>query len=358
MRSELNIFIDSKTKKTLSLRIREARAGQVISGELYSDKYTYPIIRGIPRFVDRAFYKNSNEKSLVNQTAQSFGEKWHEKRSKILGFTKQDVKDLKEQFIFMLGCDTESQLRNLFKNAKRTLNAGCGVAWPEYLFNYNPNTERHCIDISLSVELAYKKTKEFKNVVVSQASIFELPYPDKVFDIIYSDGVIHHTHNPKSALRHLIKKLALGGIIGIYIYCKKPFLREMADRVIREITTRMDYNECMRFSKKMSKLGMAFSKIKQPLIIKEDIDLLNIKKGKYNLHKFIYDHFLKCWFNPKQDLAFADLVNLDWYHPYHASHHTKEEVISWFRQIGVQNLKCIQPRGWEYSGYFISGRMM
>ena len=145
------------------------------------------------------------------------------KKKQESGFKRWDVKDLKEQFMAMLGCESEPQLKNLFKKAKRTLNAGCGVVWSGYLFNYNPKTERHCIDISLSVELAYKKTKEIKNVIISQASIFQLPYPDGFFDIIYSDGVIHRTSNPKRAPHIHINKLASGGLIGIYVYNKNHF---------------------------------------------------------------------------------------------------------------------------------------
>ena len=65
----------------------------------------------------------------------------------------------------------------------------------------------------------------------------------------------------------------------------------------------------MKFSKKMTKLGMAFDRIKRPLIIEEDIELLNIKRGIYNVHEFDNNHFVKCWFTPKRDINYADLVN-------------------------------------------------
>ncbi len=118
----------------------------------------------------------------------------------------------------------------------------------------------------------------------------------------------------------------------------------------------MSYEECMAFSKKMTMLGKALSKIDQELVLEEDIELLGIKAGTYNLQRFIYDHIIKCWYNPNHGEVYADLVNVDWYHPSYASHHTKEEVLGWFEEAGFENIKCIQPPGWEHSGYFMSGR--
>lgn len=356
MRKELNIFVDPNTRRPLSLKIEESKSGHVTSGTLFCGKRNYPIAKGIPRFVDKSFYCRKGPYAYEQQTSWSFSNKWREKRSRRLGAMSQDVKSLKEQFMAVLGCHTAAELKNILNNAGRTLNAGCGVAWSEYLFNYNPETERHCIDLSLSVEVAYRRTRNFKNIVISQASIFELPYADNTFDIAYSIGVLHHTPDPKKALRALVKKVKAGGLMGVYVYNKKPPIREAADREIRKITAEMSYEECMKFSAKMTKLGMALSRIKQPLILKEDIDLLGVEKGKYNIQRFIYDYFLKCWFNQKWDIKYADLVNQDWYHPYYASHHTKEEIINWFQEAGVKSIKCIQPKGWEWSGFFVSGR--
>jgi hypothetical protein len=155
---------------------------------------------------------------------------------------------------------------------------------------------------------------------------------------------------------NLCSHLNKGGLLGIYIYNKKPFLRELADEEIRAVTTQMTYDECYEFSEEMSLLGKAFYQFDKPLVIEQDIPLLGIKKGEYNLQRFIYNHFVKCWYNPASDLEYCNLVNQDWYHPFYASHHTREEVYSWFEEGGIEELRCIQPPGWEYSGYFISGR--
>ena len=344
-------FIDPKTKERLFYHPER----QILSTE--DRKISYPIIKGIPRFVSPEFYRQSipSFKDEV-QTGRSFGKKWSHPRNRSLGSKEFDRSSLEEQFLAMLGCTSMEDLECLFKDAQRSLNAGCGVAWSEYLFDLNPRTERHCVDISMSVEVAHENTKSMPNVTVSQASIFELPYPDEIFDIVYSCGVLHHTPDPKGALLEIGKKVAPGGRLGIYIYNIKPFIRELCDTKIRELTTKMSYDECMKFARKMTMLGKALKSVAQPLVIGEDIEILGIKAGKYDLHRFIYDHFIKCWYNPNQDEEYAHLVNQDWYHPRYASHHTKDEVLGWLKEGGFGDLKCIQPPGWEHSGYFISGK--
>jgi len=344
-------FIDPKTKKPLSYH-PEKRSILTTDGTV-----CYPVINGIPRFVPPEFYEPAPLPATDEvQTGQSFGNKWGEPRSHALGSGDFDRCSLEEQFLSMLGCSSVKELEILFSTAKMTLNAGCGVAWSEYLFDLNPEAQRHCVDISLSVETARKKTAHMPNVTVSQASIFELPYPDEMFDIVYSCGVIHHTPDPKGALLEVGKKVARKGVLGIYIYNKKPFIRELCDREIRKLTTEMSYEECMGFSRKMTMIAKALNCITQELVVEQDIDILGIKAGRYNLQRFIYDHVIKCWYNPGQDEEYADLVNQDWYHPRYASHHTKEEVIGWFTESGFSDLTCMQPLGWEHSGYFISGR--
>ena len=355
MRRELNIFVDPKTERPLLLKTAKMGGGHVISGTLYSDSSRYPIINGIPRFVDREYYTREASSHPEAKTTASFGNKWREARNRRLGAAKQDIKSLKEQFMAMLGCRSISELKEVLSGSKTILNAGCGVAWSEYLFNYDRNARRHSVDLSLSVDVAHDRTKDMKNVIVSQASLFELPYKDGVFDVAYSLGVLHHTPDPQKAFYSLLRKVKEGGILGIYIYNIKPLLRESADSRIRKYTTAMSYDKCMEFSKKMTRLGRNINKIKEMLTVEDDIDLLGIKRGRYNVHQFIYEHFLKCWYSPKWDTGYADLANQDWYHPYYASHHTEEEVTGWFKKAKMKNVKRIKPRGWEHSGFFISG---
>jgi len=285
------------------------------------------------------------------QTKKSFGDKWTIlEAGKEYGLSVIEREVLIEQLLSILG--TES-LSEVLCNGSNVLDVGCGTAWAELLFNIDKSVNWFAIDVSSTVFVAHERTKMMSNVTVLQADLLKLPFREKFFDVIFANGVLHHTENARKSFNILCRHLKKGGLIGIYIYCKKPFIRELVDREVRKVTTEMSFGKCVEFSEQMSKLGKALLDIDCPLVI-DDIPLLNIKKGTYNLQKFIYDHFIKCFF--KKDLEFSTMVNVDWYHPKNVSFYTREEIRSWFISNKIGNVKFIQPKGYEHSGYFASGR--
>lgn len=355
----IKYLVDPTVNHPFHVEAEKTIGNNLMKGRLVSHdgQIKYPIIDGIPRFVPENEYSSSQQNmSDASQTCKSFGRKW--KESEHFNFTGNHVQrqSLEEQFLALLGVNTKNDLNSIFKEGMNCLDAGCGIGWSEYLFNDNKTVNRFAVDFSESVEVAYDKTKVIDNVFVAQADITNLPFKDNFFDIIYSNGVLHHTNNTENSFTSLCKKLKPGGLIGIYIYNKKPFLRELADKEIRSVTTKLSYEECHEFSRQITELGNAFDKISEPLHINKDIPILGIEKGKYNLQRFIYDHFLKCFFN--QDLGYEHsvTVNIDWYHPKFACHHTAEEISQWFINNDIKDTNFIQPEGWEKSGFFVSGR--
>jgi arsenite methyltransferase len=353
-----NIFLDPETREAFSLDIKKREGNEVFEGAFISpEKKIYPVIKGIPRFVSDEFYNKITGElaSDAVQTGRSFGDKWQAEACKSLGYTEAERELFQEIFLSLLGCSTLEDIFKIFEKAETCLDAGCGIGWADDLFNVNTRTKRVAVDISLSVEVAYERLKNIPNVLIAQADIFNLPFSEEYFDIIFSNGVIHHTPNPKEAFSILCKYLKPKGLIGVYIYNVKPFLREIADKEIRKLTTQMSFDNCYNFSRQIAALGKALQQIDQPLIVEEDIPLLNINKGQHNLQKFIYDHFLKCFYNKKLGDEISEVTNVDWYHPKYASHHTREEIQGWFDENDIENVRFIQPPGWEHSGYFVSG---
>jgi SAM-dependent methyltransferase len=347
MNKKWNAFlVDPIYKNELELEINEEKNGDVISGFLNdNDHYCkYKIENSVPRFENR-----------TDNTVLSFNTKWRQNFSKTFGNKPEERNHLKEQLLSLFHLEEEQRLQDIFRDNTNCLDAGCGLGWAEYLFNVNKNCNRFAIDISTSVGSVFEKTKEMENVCVVNGSIFHLPFRENFFDVVFSNGVIHHTGNSIRAFRSLAASVKNGGILAIYVYCNKPFMRGILDRKIRSITINMEDEECMDFSKQITKFGKSLSDIKQDLIINEDIPLLGIKKGTYNLQRFIYDYFIKCYYNKELGDEVSDITNFDWYSPEFVNFYSEEELYSLFKAYGFKDIKIIQPQGWEYSGYFAKG---
>jgi len=291
--------------------------------------------------------------SNKDQTTRSFGNKWLTDAGRNYG-KKEEVL---EQFLSIFGVEREEDLKEIFKDGMTCLEAGCGVGWAEEIFNVNENVDMYAVDISDSVEVAKKRTAHMKNVRVMKADIKNLPFQKEFFDIIFSNGVLHHTGDTEGYFTKLCGHLKKGGFIGVYIYNKKPFIRSLSDEFIRKHTTNLPFAECLDFSETLSKLGKAFQQIEDKLVIEDDIPLLGIKSGEYNLQSFIYNYFLKCFYNKEWGLALSTSVNVDWYHPKVVTFHSIEEITGWFKKNNIiKDIKILQPKGWEHSGWFVSGR--
>ena len=56
-----------------------------------------------------------------------------------------------------------------------------------------------------------------------------------------------------------------------------------------------------------------------------DIPLMGIKGGQYDLQRFIYWNFLKCYWNEDMGVETSDMINFDWYSPSNAKRYSEAE---------------------------------
>ena len=61
-------------------------------------------------------------------------------------------------------------------------------------------------------------SNDIKSVHLFRMNIFKLFFEENTFDVIISNGVLHHTYNPKLAFSKLVRVLKPGGIIVIGLY--------------------------------------------------------------------------------------------------------------------------------------------
>lgn len=293
----------------------------------YSGKHIFSIRNGIPRLLNLNYAKKSQK-----ETRRSFSYKWTHKFSQKYGF--DGVTDIFQHNWYL---DRYGWKKNAFKNfikkQKFILDAGCGSGWGAGWFAANnPDATVFAVDISDGVEQTKRNVKNLKNVIVVQADINNLPFPNNFFDFISCDQVLHHLPNPPASFKKLKNHLKKGGILNTYVYKVKALLREMADIVIREETTKMSPEDCYKFSRAITMLGKSLSDLKIEFKVPESIPLLGIKKGRYELQRFIYWYFLKCFWNDEWGMERSLITNFDWYHPKDAYRYTPEEIKKWIKK--------------------------
>ena len=333
-----------KCHTNFSLKIKKKQKDEIVEGVLTCHKkHNFSIIRGIPHLV------SDKQKDFVT-TEDAFSSKWRHFNKTY--HNKKWIEEQKKWFLERFGWKSISKLNSFLKTRSKILDAGTGVGNSAKLFSSNPNVQVFAIDASESIEFAYKKYGKIKNIHFLQADIRKLPFKKKFFDFICSDQVLHHTKDTESSFKMLSKLLTKKGIISIYVYRKKGPLREFADDHIRESTIKMTDKQCMEFSKSMAFLGKSLSQLKKKIIIKEDIPLLKIKAGTYDIQRFLYWNFLKCWWSPDVPFDQSIATNYDWYFPKFAYRHSEKEVRKWFKDV---KLKITHFNEIE-SGYSVNGK--
>ena len=211
----------------LSLRVFQTAGAAVEEGLLACGCGTrYPIVAGIPRMLPDAMQRhrtwaachgvpapgeavrNSSIATQAPESVGSFGFQWARHPAPysperlhrlVLGQTGLTPADFAGHLVLDAGCGHGSQAAFM---------AGLGA---------------RVIGVDLSPEaaaVAREKIGRDERGLVVQADLARLPFPDGLFDLVYSEGVLHHTHDPRASFRHLVRKVRSGGYIAAGFYLK------------------------------------------------------------------------------------------------------------------------------------------
>ena len=278
----------------------------------------YQIRDGVPRMF------TIEQHGAVDATVSGFGWQW-------LTFDRQ-IQDTymtgKELFLDFIHPIDEGFFRD-----KVVLDAGCGMGrfltWGASF----GSREIIGVDLSDSVDAAYRNTRDKPNAHVVQADIMALPFDD-IFDYVYSVGVLHHMAAPKEGFIRLVSLLKHEGKISAWVYG-----RENNEWVVRVLSPLRKY---------------VTSWLPRPLLL-----LLS-----YVLGLFLYT-LLQSVYKPINDrkpewgrflpynvylyytsrLPFTALVNVIFDHlvPRLAAYISKEEFEDWFSRVDLVDVE-ISPR--------------
>ena len=207
------------------------------------------------------------------------------------------------------------------------------------------------IELSDCAVNALRNVSGLPNAYVIQSDILAMPFRKSCFDFVLSEGVLHHTPNPRDAFRKCCDVLKKGGEIAFYVYRRKGPAREFTDDYLREIMQKASTKEKWDLADRITQLGRALSQLKTSVQIPVDIPELGIRKGTADIQRFLYWNFLKCFWNDQLTFEENIIVNFDWFAPEHAYRLSEDEVRAWCAE---NDIDIIWFNG-EDSGYSVRG---
>jgi arsenite methyltransferase len=270
------------------------------------------------------------------QTEGAFSFKWGRRST----YESPAVQESTRRWLFERYCGGNELLldRWLDGGRKVILDAGCGAGFSALLF-FGQRLGSHDylgIDISQAVEVARERFAEAGIPgEFLQVGLLDAPLRDATVDLIFSEGVLHHTDSTERALKHLARKLKPGGRFLFYVYAKKAVIREFTDDLIREHLRAMTDEQAWRALEPLTQLGIALGELQIEVNVPEPIPFLGIPAGRLDLQRLVYWYICKLYYRSDWSLEEMNHVNFDWFRPLNCHRQTPEEVRAWCEQAGL-----------------------
>ncbi len=258
----------------------------------------YPILKGIPRFVETDAYVGS------------FSFQWNVHR-------KTQVDSLSGHSESHKTFKTKTGFAESDLTGKLVLDVGCGTGrFMEVAADWG--AEVIGLDLSYAVDAAYANMGRRRGIHIVQGDVFKPPFRPSTFDAIYSIGVLHHTPSTKKAFLALPSLLNPAGLIAIWVYVWAGDYSKRLDRV-RALTVglpeRLLYGLCWVCVPLLHALARV------PLLGRaaQYIPTSNQRRG----------------------LAWDVMDTFDVYSPRYQWKHTEPEVMGWFKEAGLEEVLAL-----------------
>jgi SAM-dependent methyltransferase len=280
----------------------------------------------------------------MGDTIKSFRDKWEQNKTLAFEETLREGSDLFSWILRRNGFASAEEIKTYLRNKRRILDAGCGNGRVTALLRRYAPKEAEIVAVDIvSAEIARENLQAYS--LSEGVHFFEKDLLGDLsdlgkFDFIYCQEVLHHTLDPEKAFLNLRTLLSSAGEMAIYVYKVKAPVREFVDDYVRGKISDLDYPEAIRACDQITALGKVLSEYGITLKVPR-VDVLGIAEGAYDLQRFVYHFFMKCFWNPNLTFQENVAINYDWYHPKIASRHTLEEVRQWFLSA---NLEIIHER--------------
>lgn len=356
MREELLGWLRGRRNVRLRLEPLSWEGDQIMEGVLWEpDGYWYPVLDGVPFLLRGALrpaceefrvkhglprlddQSASAEKLSQLKTSESFSDKW--RRFQRYGLEPEHQEFLYSWYCRKLGFEDVRELREFYASKRAILEVGPGSGFNSRYMAGCTEGAVVAIDISEAALTTFENTRDLANCHVVRADLMEAPLEDERFDLVFADGVLHHTPDTKRAVFALYRKVAPGGELFFYVYRRMGPLRAYCDEYVRAQFTQLETEACYEACEGFTELGRELSRLNAKVTLEKGIPVLGIPPGTHDVQRLLYYNFVKCFWNEAFDFETNNMVNFDWYHPHHAWQHTEEEVRGWLEELGAVDVR-------------------
>jgi uncharacterized protein YbaR (Trm112 family)/SAM-dependent methyltransferase len=294
----------------LTLTVKEERGIHVLEGELHCSlcRENFQVAEGVPRLVEC--------EELRRSPSKSFGYQW---MKWLKGAFEKDQ---------IYGSDLDKELREFFQytglkpdelNGKLVLDAGCGSGrLTRSLANLGAKVVGMDVHAALADVLCSCESKS--DVCILQGSILKPPLKKQSFDLVWSEGVIHHTGDTPGAFDRLASLVKPGGRLFVWVYWieEQPIYRRARNwlRIGHKLPMPVLFSLCYTFAWVLY-AGAVLRGLPATLTGAR-------KVTPVKLHAFrLFDHIS----------------------PVHNTQHSEDEVRSWFTKNGFVNIVRVADLG-------------
>jgi SAM-dependent methyltransferase len=196
-----------------------------VGDQLVDERTREPVAQlqgAIPRFV-----------APGDDYAESFGWQWHRWHSTLSDARNQAAASNKHALVLR-----RTRFDTYELAGKTILECGMGGGDDTEVLLDLPFAEVHAFDLSRAVDRAARYLAS-ERLVLSQASIFAVPYPDRAFDFVYCHRVLQHTPDPVAALRAVARKVKPGGVLFAHCYQRSRHFLSQYKYKLRPLTRRL-----------------------------------------------------------------------------------------------------------------------
>ncbi len=280
-----------------------------------------------PLRLDGNFVVLDDESTHSNQqqTNDVFSEKWQKYDG---SDEKEGLYEFQRQWYLKLyGFDSEDSLRVYLKRCAVIFDAGCGLGYKAAWFSrLAPHALVIGMDYSEAAQQAAQTYEALPNLFFVRGDIARTGIRDSSVDYVNCDQVIMHTEDPAKAFAELARITRQpDGQFACYFYATKALPRELLDDYFRTRCKQVSTDELWQMSEQLAELGKRLSAL-NVRFESPDIPLLGIKGGTYDVQRFLYWHFLKCFWSEELGRETSIVVNFDWYSPSNARRFNEREV--------------------------------